>query len=91
MTHPADFYIAHRLYTFRRLHKSVTEWGSFTDGPEDRQHVLDLVADWQHEGGEHTPALTTLRVWHFQADVPARDVTEDILAEAMAQIQEAAA
>lgn len=90
--HPTDFYIAHRLYTLNRNHVTVTKWGSFTDGPEDRQSVLYLIADALPEHGNGQPlSLDNLRVWHFQSDVPVRDVTEDMLADAAAQVEAVAA
>lgn len=94
--HPQDFYIAHRVYTFSRNHQPVTEWGAMTDGPEDREGILERVTDWMKEARSmawpvkeaHEPSLATLRVWHFQADVPARDVTEDILGEVENRLEE---
>lgn len=74
--HPKDFYIAHHLYSGRAFPKGPV-WGALSDGPEDRRQVIDRI----NEMGDDA-TLATIRVWHFQDDVPARDVTEDILAEA---------
>ena len=79
--HPTEFYIAHRLFTFGRNGQTVTEWGSLTDGPADRADVLEAIRE---DRGVAQLSLQTLRVYHFQADVPARDVTEDVLADAYA-------
>lgn len=81
--HPADFYVAHQLFTFHRDHQEVTQWGSLTDGPADRADVLDSIREMKI-----TPTLAVLRVYHFRDDAPARDVTEDMIAEAF--VEEAA-
>lgn len=76
MQHPKDFYIAHAVYSGRAF-PSGPVWGSLTDGPEYRDKVISRILDDFPEAD-----TGTLRVWRFQDDVPARDVTEDILAEA---------
>lgn len=79
--HPTDFYTAHRLFTFQRQGKTVTEWGGLTDGPADRAELMEAL----HEFDSY-PTLQTLRVYHFQADVPARDVTEDVIDMFLAEV-----
>lgn len=82
-THPQEFFVVHALLTFQRNHRSVTQWGSLSDGPYDRTEALDCISDHFRE---EAPTLENLRVFHFQDDVPARDVTEDILAEVEARL-----
>lgn len=79
-THPTDFYVAHRLFAGRAFIAGPV-WGALTDGPEDRNEVIDRLNEWARDPEAwNSPDLTTLRVWHFQDDVPPRDVTEDVLA-----------
>lgn len=78
MTHPTDFYIAHRLFRFGRLGQDREEWGNLTDGPADKAQLMD---DLRNDPSHDQHSLQNLRVWHFQADVPPRDVTEDIINE----------
>jgi hypothetical protein len=73
--HPSDFYVAHHLYSGRAFPKGPV-WGALTDGPEEWREVIDRINELEDA------SLETVRVWHFQDDVPARDVTEDMLAEA---------
>lgn len=80
MTHapyPSDCYIVHRWFD-----GPIDMWGDIGGGPvataEDVRHaILESFRD------DYYPAwpanLTTVRVWRLQHDVPARDVTEDIL------------
>jgi hypothetical protein len=84
MQHPTNFFIAHRLFSGRAFPKGPV-WGALTDGPEDRGEVVDRICEWAAEDDDQKPSLATLRVWWFQDDVPVRDVTEDVLAEAFAQ------
>jgi hypothetical protein len=78
MQHPKEFYIAHAVHSGRAF-PSGPVWGALTDGPEDRDQVIARICDGFPEAD-----LGTLRVWRFQDDVPARDVTDDILAEVSA-------
>ena len=78
MQHPTNFYIAHRVYSGRAFPNGPT-WGAMTDGPEDRAALVDRISSDFPEAD-----LGTLRVWRFQDDVPARDVTDDILSEVAA-------
>jgi hypothetical protein len=78
--HATDFYIAHHLYSNPRAFPNGPVWGALSDGPEDRRQVIDRINELVDEGTE--PTLKNVRVWHFQADVPVRDVTEDIIADA---------
>lgn len=87
--HPTDFYVAHRVYFGKPWPTGA--WGALTDGPEDRQQVLDRIADWACDSGDTKPSIHALRVWHFTPDCPARDVTEDMLADALAQAERVAA
>lgn len=73
--YPSEFFVVHRLFTGKPF--AAPTWGSLSDGPYDRTEALDCIADSFH-GEEAT--LDNLRVWHFQPDVPARDVTEDMIA-----------
>jgi hypothetical protein len=83
--HPSNFYVAHRLFSGLRNHPGPV-WGAMTDGPEDRGEVVDRICEWAADSDDaDKPSLSTLRVWWFQDDVPVRDVTEDVLAEAFAQ------
>ncbi len=77
--HPTDFYIVHHLFSGQAFPRGPV-WGTLTDGPADRDDVIREIREFN--GDRMT--LATLRVWHFQADVQVRDVTEDILAEAYA-------
>jgi hypothetical protein len=76
-THPTDFYVAHRLYRFWRL-GSVEAWGNLTDGPADKAQLMEGL---RNDPSRDMHSLQNLRVWHFQDDVPPRDVTEDIINE----------
>jgi len=68
--HPTEFYIVHHLFTGLRLNGPV--WGNLTDGP------ADLAEAWQaFVEGVDAPTRQNVYVLHVQADVPARDVTED--------------
>jgi len=80
--HPTDFYTAHRIFAGRSFPNGPV-WGGLTDGPETRNEVIDRILS---EFPEAT--LETLIVWRFQDDVPARDVTDDILSDVLATIQE---
>lgn len=80
-THPTDFYIAHHLYSGRAFPNGPV-WGCLTDGPEELSEVLDRLRDLSigpHVMTNDIPSLENVRIWHFQDDVPARDVTEDVL------------
>jgi hypothetical protein len=79
--HPTDFFIVHAHFTFLRQGQPVQQWGSLSDGPCDRIEALDAISDHFHKRDMPRPTLANVRVFHFQADVPARDVTEDLLAE----------
>ena len=83
--HPTDFYTAHRIFSGRSFPNGPV-WGALTDGPETRSEVIDRIVN---ECPEAT--LSTLIVWRFQDDVPARDVTDDILSDVEALMQEDAA
>ena len=72
MKHPANFYIAHRVFNLR----SGLEWGALSDGPLGKDDMSDKIAD---SFDDEAPTLGNLRVWWFQDDVPARDVTEDFI------------
>ncbi len=79
--HPTDFYIAHRVFAGVAFPKGPV-WGSLTDGPEYLEDVVEQIIDGMcyYELSDHVaPSLDTVRVWHFQDDVPPRDVTEDVL------------
>lgn len=78
--HATDFYIVHAHFTFLRQGQIVQQWGSLSDGPYDRDEALDAIADHFHKRDMPRPTLANVRVFHFQPDVPARDVTEDMLA-----------
>lgn len=54
-------------------------WGNVSDGPcEEIEGVIDLLID--AFGGSAVPAdLRTVKVMYHASDVPARDVTEDVL------------
>ena len=69
--HPTDFYIAHRTVD---LGKGPV-WANLTDGPCDYAELIDERLPWD----EQAPTLENTRIWHFQGDVPCRDVTEDVL------------
>ena len=75
--HPTDFFIAHRLFRFLRR-GSVEQWGNLTDGPVDKAQLME---DLRNDPSRDQHSLQNLRVWHFQADVDPRDVTEDIIDE----------
>lgn len=75
--HASDFFIVHALMTFSRNRQELTEWGSLSDGPYDRDETT--VAIDNHF--EVAPTLGNLRVYHFRDDAPARDVTEDFILE----------
>jgi hypothetical protein len=76
---PSDYYDVFALFTHPRNHGISTAWGNLSDGPVTRDEALECVADYFR--GWSQPSTRTVRVMHVQADVPARDVTEDILAE----------
>lgn len=82
MAHPTDFYIAHRLFRFGRnvaqIIQTAEEWGNLTDGPADKAQLMDSL---RNDPSRDQHSLQNLRVWHFQTDVPPRDVTEDIINE----------
>lgn len=78
--HPTEFYVAHALFAFFQARQQVTKWGSLSDGPCDRHEVLDYVREHFRAA---RPNLANLRVFHFQSDAPARDVTEDMIAVLM--------
>ena len=80
--HPTEFYVVHALFTFQRQHQSVTQWGSLSDGPCDREEALDCISDHFRR---KMPTLQNLRVFLFQSDAPARDVTEDMIAALTAE------
>lgn len=82
--HPADFYVAHRLFIVSRRGEPTPEWGGLTEGPADLTDVLREIGEWAGSPvALNAPSPATLRVWHFQPDVPARDVTEDVLERLM--------
>lgn len=83
--HPTDFYVVHAHFTFLRLGQLVQSWGSLSDGPCDRTEALDCISDHFHPRDMPRPTLQNVRVFHFPDDAPARDVTEDILAELEAE------
>lgn len=70
-THPANFYIAHRTIDLGE----GPVWGSLTDGPCDLGELMEIYLPFD----EQAPTMENTRIWHFQGDVPTRDVTEDIL------------
>ena len=85
--HPQNFYVAHRLFPGKR--GTAPAWGALTDGPEELDDVIARIWDMRSEQWGYMPTLEQVRVWHFQDDVPPRDVTEDVLS-LMAAKQEAA-
>ena len=85
--HPTDFYIAHRVFSGAPFKAPI--WGSMTDGPEDRDDVVARILDDMIRRDCSEPSLATVKVWHFQDDVPPRDVTEDVLAIVAARQAEA--
>lgn len=83
---PGDFYVVFTLFTHPRNHRETTEWGNLSDGPCTRTEALDAISDHFHKRDMPRPTLANVRVFHVQADVPARDVTEDMLAEIEAEV-----
>lgn len=83
--HPTDFYVVHAHFTFLRQGQLVQQWGSLSDGPVGRDEALDAISDHFSKRDSAKPTLDNVRVFHFQADVPARDVTEDMLADLEAE------
>lgn len=85
--HPSDFYVVHAHFTFLRQDQLVQQWGSLSDGPCDRTEALDCISDHFSKRDSAKPTLANVRAFHFQDDVPARDVTGDILAELEAEAE----
>lgn len=77
---PSDYYDVFALFTHPRNHSISTAWGNLSDGPITRDEAIACVADYFGKSGMPQPTTQKVRVMHVQADVPARDVTEDILA-----------
>jgi hypothetical protein len=77
--HPQDFYTAHRVFTGRAFPNGPV-WGALTDGPEDLEDVLERLWGMRSEAWGEMPTRDVVMIWHFQDDVPPRDVTEDVLA-----------
>lgn len=69
--HPTDFYIAHRSVDLG----NGPVWCNITDGPCDYAELIEVRLPWD----EQAPTLQNTRIWHFQDDVPTRDVTEDVI------------
>lgn len=78
MTHPADFFIVHALITFSRNRLPITQWGSLSDGPYDRDEAMAAVTDHFRDG---PPTLGTLYVRHCREGEADRDVSEDFILE----------
>ncbi len=91
MTRPTDYYTAMRLFY---MGGKCIGWGNVTDGPGDLDEILDdliQLSTAQITITNEMPSLQTLIVWRFQADVPPREVTEDVLnmlAVRLAEIEE---
>lgn len=84
--YPRTFYIAHMLFEGAPFREGG-EWGEITDGPADWSDLREaIVCHFRAE----PPTLANLRIWHFQPDVPARDVTEDVIAVLSGRWAEAA-
>lgn len=77
-THPEDFFVVHALMTFSRNRQPITQWGSLSDGPYDRDEATVAI---DNHFRDNAPTLGNLRVYHFRDDAPARDVTEDFILE----------
>jgi hypothetical protein len=88
---PSEYYDVFAKFTHPRNHRETTVWGNLSDGPCTRTEALDAVSDWFAKRGMPQPTIQNVRVMHIQADVPARDVTEDVLAELAREMTDAEA
>lgn len=73
--YPSEFYIAHALFTGHPFPPGGT-WGDITDGPVDWHELREKIAETFRD---EPPTRDELKVWHFQADVAPREVSEDVI------------
>lgn len=79
--HPTDFYVVHVFCA-----GFGNPWASLTDGPADLTEAKEAIYDRFRDSA---PTSDDICVLHFQADVSARDVTEDVIQDMAAYWPEA--
>ena len=72
--HPTDFFIIHIWYE-----GYGHGWGNLSEKPILNQAEAESQLQDAMRDSFHGASLETVKVWRFQSDVPARDVTEDVL------------